>query len=60
MSAKKRGRSIVKRAVLRADRSPMNSKIWCYQLECGHEVYMPGRKRSGPVMRCTKCESKNV
>lgn len=47
--------------VVRIDRSPMNEKIWCIQLECNHDVFVtskhkPSRKR----MHCEKCQAKAV
>jgi hypothetical protein len=45
--------------VVRIDRSPMNEKVWCIQLECGHEVWKTAkRKPTVKQMRCERCENK--
>lgn len=46
----------IMRTVVRVDRSPMNRKVWCYQLDCGHDVFKEGRKLNKPEMECDKCE----
>lgn len=33
------------RKVVRIDPSPMNPKVKCHQLDCGHEVFLPRRSR---------------
>ena len=49
--------SVGLREITRADRSPLNRKVWCYQLACGHDVFRPGRKkRIGSQLRCEECE----
>ena len=43
--------------VIRADRSPMNRKQWCLELDCGHEVWITAtrepRKLTHECPRCT-------
>lgn len=43
------------RLVLRIDRSPLNPKVWCIQLECGHEAWHTGRKPTRRVSFCERC-----
>lgn len=45
----------MKRAVVRVSPSPMNAKRWCMDLECGHEVWVTGRKPKRAMENCTKC-----
>ena len=43
------------REIVRADKSPMNSRVWVYQLSCGHDVYKPGRKTRKKELECEYC-----
>lgn len=44
------------RKIVRVDRSPMNAKVWCVELECGHEVWVYRKPRSTPKgLECEKC-----
>jgi hypothetical protein len=50
------------RTIVRIDRSPMNTKVWVVQLDCGHDicVYKKPRRTAngGPTFQCEKCETK--
>ena len=50
---------LVERRVVRIDRSPMNPKQWCYQLECGHEVWKTwtGKPLRHKILACEKCKN---
>lgn len=45
--------------IVRVDVSPMNPRVKCYQLDCGHEVFLPiepGRRaRVGGLLECERC-----
>lgn len=44
------------RAVTYIDRSPMNPKRWCVQLECGHEHWTTADRRpKTKSLRCARC-----
>ena len=43
----------MEKRVLRTDRSPMNAKRWCCELECGHEVWVT-RDRAPKKTFCDK------
>lgn len=43
------------REIIRADRSPLNRRVWCYELSCGHEVWKSGRKITKKALPCEKC-----
>lgn len=44
------------KTIQRIDRSPMNPKVWCVQLSCGHDEYVYRKPRSDKMkMECTKC-----
>lgn len=46
----------VERKVVRVDRSPMNPKVWCVQMDCGHEVWGAFRKpKVGTMRKCETC-----
>ena len=45
---------MVKNAVVRIDRSPMNPRIWVLQLDCWHDIYITAERR--PVRKTAKCE----
>lgn len=50
-------RVIPSRPIIRKDRSPMNPKVWVYQLACGHDVFRAhGRLRKN--IDCEKCREK--
>lgn len=46
----------MKRTITRKDRSPMNKKRWCLELECGHEVWVTGKPR-GKQAECEECSA---
>lgn len=48
------------RLIVRADKSPMNPKIWCYELECGHDVFLSGRKVTKKQIPCKQCEKELI
>lgn len=42
--------------ILRVTQSPMNPKVWCVDLQCGHDVWVTGRKpRKTAKIHCEKC-----
>lgn len=44
--------------IQRVDRSPMNPKVWCVQLECGHELWVYKKPRKDcPGLKCGKGEA---
>ena len=46
------------RSVKRIDRSPMNPDRWCYELECGHEVWVTAkRKPKRLTIHCPTCKA---
>ena len=46
-----------KKKVLRVDRSPMNPRIWCLELECRHGKWVTAvRKPTRITARCSICE----
>lgn len=45
---------LVKRAVVRVTRSPMNPLRWALDLECGHEEWCTSKNR--PVRKTVLCE----
>jgi formylmethanofuran dehydrogenase subunit E len=45
----------VKQKVVRVDLSPMNPKIKCAQLECGHDVFVNRAPTVGKKIVCERC-----
>ena len=50
---------LAKKKVVRIDRSPLNPRVWCLELSCGHDFYTtatqkPRRKEN----ICEKCLGK--
>ena len=43
------------RRVVRVDISPMNPKVKCAQLNCGHDVYCNRRPRVDAIIVCEPC-----
>jgi len=43
-----------RRIVVRVDRSPLNARKWNLELECGHEVWVFGKRR--PTVYAETCE----
>lgn len=46
------------RRVVRVDVSPMNPKVKCAQLDCGHDVWRNRRPRIGATIVCEACARK--
>lgn len=46
------------RNIVRIDRSPMNSRILIFQLDCGHDVARAAQQRGRRprAMECEKCQ----
>lgn len=49
-----------KRKVIRSVRSPMNPKVWCCGLECGHDVWMMRKPRDGSMQPCEPCSREPI
>lgn len=47
------------KSIVRADRSPMNAKQWCCELECGHETWITQSRQPqvGKRVSCERCAS---
>jgi hypothetical protein len=44
--------------VVRIDRSPMNKRRWCLELECGHEEWITSSRRpTREFTICCKCRA---
>ncbi len=44
--------------VVRVDVSPMNPKVKCAQLSCGHDVWRNRKPRVGATIVCEQCARK--
>lgn len=46
---------MVKKKVVRVDKSPMNPKLKCVELECGHEIWVSRAPTVGKLIECETC-----
>lgn len=47
----------ITRAVVRVTQSPMNSKRWCLELDCGHDVWVTASRKPKTCREpCVSCE----
>ena len=45
------------RTIVRVTQSPMNARIWCVDLDCGHEVWLTQRQRPALVIKGRRREA---
>ncbi len=49
---------MIRKTIVRIDKSPMNPTVKVAQLECGHDVYVNRTPRIGSLVDCERCDYK--